>query len=144
MFTRILVCSDGSDRSVKAAAVAAELARDQKASLSLLSVSQVPDVDRPFPNAPEIAQSALDAFVKARNLAVIERTLPAIKRVGVSCDILEESGDPADVIIRIADSRAFDLIVVGSRGLPDEKAAHLGSVSYEVIQRAHCTVVVVK
>ncbi|MGC8668356.1 MAG: universal stress protein [Chthonomonadales bacterium] len=144
MFKKILVCSDGSDRAIKAAGVAAELAKSVNAALTMLSVCQIPEVSEPFPGAPTLSLPAVDRYVRDMHLAVVERTLPIIRNAGVPCDILGEVGDPVSVIAQIAESRDFDLIVMGSRGLNTSQAARLGSVSYGVIERAHCPVLVVR
>jgi nucleotide-binding universal stress UspA family protein len=49
---------------------------------------------------------------------------------------------PAEAITNVADARDADEIVIGSRGLGPMRAA-LGSVSHQVLQRAHVPVVVI-
>ena len=144
MFQRILLCSDGSERSIQAAAIAADIAQCRSARLSLLHVCELPDVDEPFPGAPSLSKHAVEDFVRTRHLAVIQRTLGPINDAGVTCDILEEVGHPVETISRIAESQDFDLIVLGSRARKTDKAAELGSVSFGVVQRVHCPVLIVK
>ena len=144
MFRKILVCSDGSERSVAAASIAAEVAKCRNAHLTLLHVCSIPEVDEPFPGAPPLSKSAIEAFVSARHLAVIERTGTAISEVGIHYDILEETGNPVEVISRIAENQGFDLVVLGSRARRSDKSPELGSVSLGVIQRVHCPVLVAK
>ena len=78
------------------------------------------------------------------HLAVVERTLPAIKQADVSCEVMEEIGNPADVIARIANQQDYDLIVLGSRGISTDKAEKLGSVCHSVIHNASCPVLVMR
>ena len=144
MFKKILVCIDGSERSIEAAGVAAHLAQVHKAALTLLHVFQLPPFKEPFPGAPTFALPLLDQYERDMKKAVIERTLPAIHEVGNGYDLLEEVGDPAEVIARVADSRGYDLIVMGSRNLAKEKLNQLGSVSHGVLCRAHCPTLVVR
>lgn len=49
---------------------------------------------------------------------------------------------PAEAIVRVAETRDADEIVIGSRGLSRARAA-LGSVSHDVLHRAHVPVVVI-
>lgn len=144
MFKNILLCTDGSEHALAAAQCAAELAKSQRACLTMLHVAQPPALPATFAGAPMIAQPVLDQYIRDLHRAVVGRTMPTINALGVFCDILEETGSPAAVIVRIAETRGFDLIVLGSRGLAAERATNLGSVSYAVLHQAHCPVLVVK
>ena len=53
-------------------------------------------------------------------------------------------GDPADQILRHAESEGANLIVMGSRGLGDLKGLLMGSVSHKVSQLSPCSCVTVK
>jgi nucleotide-binding universal stress UspA family protein len=57
---------------------------------------------------------------------------------------LVEEGDPAATILRVADERQADMIVMGSRGLGAARGLLMGSVSHKVAQLAPCTCVAVK
>ena len=143
MFKKILLCVDGGDRSIEAARVAAELANVHKAALTLLHVFQIPAIGNPFPGAPTLALPLLDQCIRDVKQAVIARILPAICTVGNEYDIIEEAGDPVEVISRIADNRGYDLIVMGGRNTGVDKITPIGSVSHGVLCRAHCPVLVV-
>ena len=54
-----------------------------------------------------------------------------------------ESGNPADVIVRVADQVGADLIVVGSKGMSGTRR-FLGSVPNSVAHKAGCHVLVAK
>jgi nucleotide-binding universal stress UspA family protein len=144
MFKKILVCSDGSNHSLDALTCAAELTKIHKAQLTLLHVCALPTVREPFPGAPSLSGPAVDTYVREMHIAVIERALPVIKKVGACCEIKEEVGNPADVIARIANQQDYDLIVLGSRGISTDKAEKLGSVCHNVIHNASCPVLVVR
>ena len=62
----------------------------------------------------------------------------------IEFDTKVESGDPAAVIIDVAVKEAYDLIVVGSRGLSGVKRFLLGSVSDDIIHHAETSVLVVR
>lgn len=144
MFKKILICSDGSERAIYAAHVGAELAHKHGAKLALLHVCPLPTVPQPFPAAPTLATPVLERYVRDMHLAVIERTMPAIKEFPGPCEIIEQTGSPVDVITRIAEGGGYDLIVMARRGMAAERAAQLGSVSYGVLHRAHCPVLLVR
>jgi nucleotide-binding universal stress UspA family protein len=54
------------------------------------------------------------------------------------------TGDPSEEIIRLANIYQADLIVIGSRGLTGMNRILQGSVSSQVVENAHCSVLVVK
>ena len=143
MFKKILVCVDGSDRSIEAARIAADLAKVHKAALTLLHVFQIPALREPFPGASTFAVPLLVQYERDVKQAVIERTLPVIHASGQDFDVMEEVGDRVEVIARVADNRGFDLIVMGGRTMGADKIAPLGSGSHGVLCRAHCPVLVV-
>ena len=53
-------------------------------------------------------------------------------------------GQPAEVIIDVANQEQADLIVVGSRGLTGIQRYLMGSVSSKVSEHAPCSVMVVR
>jgi nucleotide-binding universal stress UspA family protein len=144
MFTKILLCSDGSEGALKAAKVAAEMAKVLSAELTMLHVCPVPPVDTPFPGSPSFAVPLLEHYVEDLHLAVIDRTMPAAREAGIPCHVLLEVGDPIAVITRMADRCGFDLVVLGCRGANADEGPELGSVSQGVAQRAHCPVLTVR
>ena len=62
---------------------------------------------------------------------------------GLDVQIHSEAGDPADVIVRVADTVGADLIVVGSKGMRGKRRI-LGSVPNSVAHKAGCNVLVAK
>lgn len=144
MFKKILLCSDGSEGAIKAAAVAVDMARLHGAELTLIHVCTIPSTTAAFPGAPEFAYPLLDRYVEDLHMAVVNRTTPVAKEAGVPCHVLLEVGDPISVISRTADRCEFDLIVMGCRGTNSDTRPPLGSVSLGVVQRSHCPVLTVR
>jgi nucleotide-binding universal stress UspA family protein len=62
--------------------------------------------------------------------------------VEVETHVIE--GRPASVIVDEAERRNVDLIILGARGLDAVERVLLGSVSAEVVDRAHCPVLVAR
>ena len=83
-----------------------------------------------------------------RVVPVFTVTAPSVKKsaaeAGVEYDTELVWGRVPEVICRIAQERACDLIVVGSRGLTGFKRLMLGSISNAVAAKAPCPVLVVK
>jgi nucleotide-binding universal stress UspA family protein len=62
----------------------------------------------------------------------------------VELETSAREGDPAEVIIQVANEQQADLIVVGSWGLTGIQRFLLGSVSSKVSHHAPCSVMIVR
>src|SRR5262249_10343691 len=66
------------------------------------------------------------------------------KAAGVGVSTHARQGDPADVIIEVAEERKADLIIVGNKGMTGAKRFLLGSVPNKVSHHAPCSVLIVR
>jgi nucleotide-binding universal stress UspA family protein len=131
---KILVAYDGGEPAHRALDLAAELAGVFDATVSVVSV--VPVHPGRFPVDPWD-----DTSVHAQELLEARRTM---RERGIEVELVEPSGDPARTIERIAEEGAFDMIVVGSRGLSGVGRVLQGSVSEHVATHARSTVVIAR
>lgn len=139
MFENILLAVDGSDGAKRAAKTAAEIAREHKGILRIVIAYE------PIP--PYLGEPNLQAVVDVRMEAartILEQMLRLIGKVPgeIHTEILE--GPPAEVVLRVAETRHIDLIVMGSRGLGQMAGMLLGSQSQKVVTHAHCPVLIVR
>jgi nucleotide-binding universal stress UspA family protein len=145
---RILAATDGSDRSLGAVKVAAELAVKLDADLVILAV----DVE---PSAADDA--GLVEFAKTEHFRDLADVLPIMRaeHLDAARDLAAKAGakrvrttsrigDPAEEIVAQAESDQSDLVVVGSRGLGRISGLLLGSVSQKVASLASCSVLIVR
>ncbi len=139
MFTNILLAVDGSEHAIRAAHIAAALARCHKSSLWLVAAY---DPIPPYLGEPNF-QIILDAQIQEAEKH-LKRTLEIVREIpgGVKSDVLQ--GPAAEAILDVAKMRHCDLIVMGSRGLGQFAGLLLGSQSQKVVQHAECPVLVVK
>jgi nucleotide-binding universal stress UspA family protein len=127
----MLVCVDGSKRSIRALEFAAGLAELMNSSITLLYVQE----QRLHKASPTVAKE-LGERVLARSVGAVEkRKLRIDKRL--------EIGVASDTIVEVAEKGKCDVIVLGSRGLGAVKRFLLGSVCDDVTQKARCSVLVV-
>ena len=139
MFERILLAVDGSDHAVRAAKVAADLARCMKSELWVVVVYD------PIP--PYLGEPYLQNVIDARLPEAQEVLQKAVATVGdvpgqIHTEILE--GNSAEAIIEVAKTRKSDVIVMGSRGLGRLAGMLLGSTSQKVVSHAPCPVMIVR
>ncbi|MBP2654850.1 MAG: teaD [Firmicutes bacterium] len=144
-FKNILVPTDGSPNSLRAAAHAGYLAELSDASVSVLNVvnlfskiSAFGDVGSGIYIPEKVVEDIKDA-----GLAVVNETLKQIP-AQVAVQSFVEVGLPTEVIVDFCAERSYDLIVMGSRGLGVIREILLGSVSSYVLYYAKCPVLVVK
>ena len=140
MFNTILVGIDGSQHALNAAKLAGEIAR-QNQSGTLWVVTCL----GPIPTY--LGTPYLDFNIEER-MRDAERILkPALDAIGsipgeIKTEILEEN--PAEAILKVAEARHVDLILMGTRGLGSFSGLLLGSQSHKVIAHAHCPVLVTR
>ena len=118
MYSRIVVGTDGSDRSLIAVDQAARLAADCSAELHVVTATSPGDATR---TAVKIGHDA----TKRHRVRVVEHLL---------------AGDPVLVLVEVADEIDADLIVVGNSGGLRRSA---GSVPNRVIHHSKRSVLIV-
>ena len=173
MIKKILVPVDGSAHSIKAAELASDLATKYGAEILLLHVLLRGHMPEGLKKAIEVevgmgsgggsghqvimpqeimarvkdkktTQLSLEALdVIAKYILSKVATLCREKGVEKVTQKVEE-GNPAKIILALAESSHADMIVMGSRGLSDLKGILVGSISQKVSQLSNCTCVTVK
>lgn len=137
----IVVGTDGSPSADTAVGRAAEIAKATGSHVHL--VTAYPDV----PTYRErIASSAKAEPIELRQVAegVVAREARPLRDEGIEVATHTREGDPADVLINVAEDVSADLIVVGARGLSGLERFLLGSVSSKLSHHAPISVMVVR
>ena len=137
----IVVGTDGSPSADAAVRRAAEIAKGSGTRVHL--VTAYPDV----PTYREtIASSAKAEPIDLRQAAesVLAREARALEDDGIEVMTHAREGDPAEVIIDVAQEEGADLIIVGARGLSGIQRFLLGSVSSKLSHHAPTSVMVVR
>jgi len=135
VISTVAVGTDGSETASEAVKQAAEFARRFDAKLVLLSAFK----DEPPPTGTDEAQWAYSPASQLRE--ILSRTEAEINEEGIECTTLVDEGDPADVLVRLADDCGADVLVIGNKGIHRRV---LGSVPKSVTHNAECSVFVVK
>jgi nucleotide-binding universal stress UspA family protein len=143
--SRILVAVDGSEHSKKVVELGVDLALKWNAELYLIQVvegTSVPEGYREFAKDEHMDPlSYFDRLGEQFLRPAEERARAAgIKKV----ERMPVRGHPAEEILKAAQERNVDLIILGSRGFGKFPRACLGSVSTKVLTHANCTCITVK
>lgn len=138
----IVVGVDGSDQSVRAADVAAAMARVHGARLLLATVVRPPEGWWGLVGSPPPADALGDALAKAQ-AQVLDAVVGAIDLEGVTHETVEEIGDPAAALANLCATEAADILVVGRRGAGLVERLVMGSVADRAVKLAPCPVLVV-
>ncbi|HSD24882.1 MAG TPA: universal stress protein [Solirubrobacterales bacterium] len=135
MISTVAVGTDGSGTAGEAVKQAAEFARRFDAKLVLLSAFK----DDPPPTGTDEAEWAYNPAAQLRE--ILSRTEAELNEQGIECSTVVDEGDPADVLVRLADECDADVLVIGNKGM---QRRVLGSVPKSVAHNAGCSVFVVK
>lgn len=144
---RFLVALDGSEQSKKAVGKAIGMAKIWNAEIILIHVKEERDVPEGLDQWMKIegARSMADysEFI-CRGGQFLGDAIERVKEAGIKVEHICVSGDPADEILKAAESRNVDMIVMGSRGLGRFSRLFMGSVSTKVCNHTRTTCVTVR
>lgn len=141
MFNRILVAYDGSEHSQKAARLAGDMARMCKTKEAWLICVQ--DI---VPYGLGESYVLINELIDEQTRRGEEMLAAARTLMGEGFEIKSELlfGMPAERILEYAESKASDLIIMGTRGRSGLAGLLLGSQVQKVISHAKCPVLAVK
>ncbi|HUI40071.1 MAG TPA: universal stress protein [Methanothrix sp.] len=143
MYKRILIATDGSDKSKKAAEEGIELAKALGAQVIALNVVNEVVI------ASAVRQLGSDRKeVEAKLKAAGGKAVDDIKamggKAGIGVDTIVRIGAPANAVIDVAESEKADLIIMGSHGESGVSKLLIGSVVQKVLYWATIPVLVVR
>jgi len=137
MVKTILLAVDGSSTSKKAAEYALWMAKNINAKVILFHVVDESILRALFSFAEgSAAPSVLDPVeqnLKEGAKVYLDAIESQFKKEKVSCETVVRGGTPSVEIVREAEKRNVDLIVMGSHGRGLLGASVLGSVAYGVV-----------
>ena len=138
----IVVGVDGSETSMRAAEIAAEIARSRQAKLVLVTVVRPPEGWWGIGGAPPTPEALSTALVEGQQ-QVLRETEEHLDLDGVDYETAEELGDPTSRLIAVAEERDAGLIVIGKRGAGLAERVMLGSVADRLCHHSPVPVMVV-
>ena len=138
MYEKIMVASDGSSLSMRAAAAAAAIARALSAELTVATVAY-------FPQAYEDdVGSEMREGYKEDWKRVLKETVGEAASHGVKPESRLLEGEPAGALLDEAERGQYDLLVVGRTGAGSPGSRVMGGISRKIVEKANCSVLVVR
>jgi nucleotide-binding universal stress UspA family protein len=140
MFERIMIATDGSKHSERAAEVGIELARFSGGAITVVYVADTGRLSH-LPEDMALA-SIRDLLIKEGEEATgyIEEMA---KRAGVTASKKVVEGNPGEELVRFADEAGVSAIVIGSCGRSGLEKFLLGSVAEKVVRTSTVPVITV-
>lgn len=139
MFKCIVFATDGSEHSKKAQVYALEMAKRYEATLFVVNT---------YPNISDLLGYKEYDMLASRRIAIsqdlVDKVLIELAAEGIHAEREVLEGPTAEAILRVAQVRNAELIIIGARGRGSLKGLLLGSVTHKVIQHAKCPVLVVR
>jgi nucleotide-binding universal stress UspA family protein len=142
MIATVAVGTDGSGTAETAVVAALELAERYGARIVFISAYSPADEGRlrhEKRDAPDEVQWTINPEEDVD--ATLRRCEELAEERGLKWASEAAQGDPADVLVRLADKHEADVLVIGNRGMHRRV---LGSVPNSVTHKANCTVYLVK
>ena len=138
---KILIPTDGSDYSIRAAEYGLSLAKMLGAEIMAVYVIDMVALDQV---ARATQREDVERELKQDGQRYVDYILRLAKEQGVKFSFLLARGRPFEQIVHIAKGMGIDLIVMGTYGRRGTERILIGSVAERVIEYSSCPVLVVK
>ena len=138
---KILVPTDGSDYSMRAAEYAISIAKVHDAQIMVAYVIDEVVIDQ-FSKVAE--REAVESELKNDGQRYAHYVIGLAEKEGVKSTSMLVKGRPFEQIVNLAKSFDIDLIVMGTYGHRGAERILIGSVAERVIEYSLCPVLVVK
>jgi len=139
-FKKILLPFDGSEYSIHASNFALDLAKQYGAEVTIVHCYEW---HGNMPEVPETLISDLKANLKKEAESVVKKAQGLFEKEGMEYKTEIIAGSPGYVLAKLAKSKEYDLIILGSHGHSDIAGLFLGSVTHKVLNTIYCPVMVV-
>ncbi|MBB4514964.1 universal stress protein [Paraburkholderia fungorum] len=146
MYTNILVAVDGSEASKRAVSEAIQLAKLSRCTLTAVYVI---DQSAAFTYAGACDPHLLTDAARQVGVSLLNGALAQMRELNVVGDteIVETQGiaeDIASALMRCAERRGVDLVVMGTHGRRGLRRMVIGSVAERFVRHATCPVLLIR
>ena len=142
MYGSIVVGTDGSPRAQRAVSEAMTLAKLSGATLHVVHVMRLVSLAAAtYGDADVVARANEEA--RGSGDQVCAQVAATAEREGVAAEVHNVEGDPADMLLQVAETVGADLLVIGNRGMTGVKRFVLGSVPNKISHHCPCSLLIV-
>ena len=138
IFKKILVCIDGSKTAENAIYHACDLAKKYDARLYLIYVVEK------SPTLDMLDRKETLKILRGYGKKVLKKEEKLCKKERVVPQLIMKEGKVSNEIIKFAQSKSCDLIVVANKGLGSALRFFLGSTSTKLVQDSKTSVLIIK
>lgn len=140
MFKHVLCPIDGSEPSLEALDMAAKLAAEQQAQLTIFAAVDVSRASAMAFGDPMMTAACLDALDSEAQIMLSDAA--ARVQSTIVAQTAAERNLPVDAILQYASEHGCDIIVMGSHGRTGIQRALIGSVAEGVVRHAPVPVLI--
>jgi nucleotide-binding universal stress UspA family protein len=144
MLKKILIATDGSETSMRAAKMAVGIGKKTGATVTAVYVVDVHRLAQlpGYAAMPGIKDNLMELMSREGSEA-LEEIGDMARDAGVAYERVVAEGDPGEELLKLCRNPGFDLIVLGTIGKSGLKRFLLGSVAEKVVRHSHVPVLVV-
>jgi nucleotide-binding universal stress UspA family protein len=145
MFKKIMIATDGSDTSKKAAMIGIDIAHRSNGSITAVYVMEILRlVHLPgYATMPGLKEKVME-LMQDEGQQAMQFVEDHAQIMNVSCHKIVVQGNPSVELLKIALSQGIDLLIMGSLGRTGVEKILLGSVAESVVLQSPIPVLLVK
>jgi nucleotide-binding universal stress UspA family protein len=145
MIKKIMIATDGSDTSNKAATIGIDIAKRANGSITAVYVMEILRLAHlpGYATMPGLKEKVL-GLMREEGSQAMQFVEDQAEMMSVSCQKIVAQGSPSEELLRISKEMEMDLIIMGSLGRTGIEKILLGSVAEKVVLQSTIPVLLVK
>jgi nucleotide-binding universal stress UspA family protein len=145
MIEKIMIATDGSDTSKKAAMIGIDIAHRANASITAVYVMETLRLTHlpGYATMPGLKEKVME-LMQEEGAQATQYVEDHARIMRVSCQKIIAQGNPSVELLKISQSQGIDLIIMGSLGRTGMEKILLGSIAEKVVLQSPIPVLLVK
>jgi nucleotide-binding universal stress UspA family protein len=145
MIKRVMIATDGSDTSKKAAVIGIDIARRANGTVTAVYVMDISRLSHlpGYATLPGLKEKILE-LIQDEGRQAIEFVQDRAQVMSVPCNKIIAKGNPGEELLKVASQQEADLLVMGKIGRTAVEKFLLGSVAEKVVLHSTIPVLLIK
>lgn len=145
MIKSVMIATDGSDTSKKAAVIGIDIARRANGTVVAVYVMDISRLSHlpGYATLPGLKEKIL-ALIQDEGRQAVDFVQDRAQVMGVPCNKIIAQGNPGEVLLKAACEQKADLLVMGKIGRTAVEKFLLGSVAEKVVLQSTIPVLLIK